>query len=95
MKKTLTVAAAVAALVLATAACKDPLAPAQPQPCASHQGLDGRWYDSYGELVDEDPCDGFDDHRKSPKSKPAPVKTPHSVKTASTGGGTGGRARRY
>lgn len=94
MKKTLTVVAAAAALVLTTAgACGDPAAP--PQPCSSHQGLDGRWYDSYGELVDEDPCDGFDDHLKSPKSRPAPVKTPHSVRSASTGGGTGGKARRY
>lgn len=45
-----------------------------PLPCQSHIGLDGRWYDSDGEVVDEDPCDGVDVKKSS-----APVIKPHQT----------------
>lgn len=63
------VAAVLAALL---GACGRTAAPAQqPQACESHIGLDGRWYDTDGEVVDEDPCDGVDAKRsKSPSAKP-------------------------
>lgn len=74
-------ALAVAAMLLGAASCdKAPQIPSDnPQPCTTTQGLDGRWYDEDGEVVDEDPCDGVDldaYHVKSPKPKPVPVKTP-------------------
>ena len=77
-------ALAAVAIVLGAASCdkNQPDIPSRdPLPCQSHVGLDGRWYDSDGEVVDEDPCDGFDldngSHRtSSPKAPPKPVNTP-------------------
>lgn len=66
-----------AVVALAAASCdkNQPDIPSRdPLPCQSHIGLDGRWYDSDGEVVDEDPCDGVD----APKST-APLIKPHQT----------------
>lgn len=78
MKKlSIATAATVAALLLSAASCdrNQPDIPSRdPLPCQSHIGLDGRWYDSDGEVVDEDPCDGVD-----VKKSTAPVIKPHQT----------------
>lgn len=70
----LIVALAVAALIGACAKHQPDIPSRDPLPCQSHQGLDGRWYDSDGEVVDEDPCDGVD-----VKESTAPVVKPHQT----------------
>lgn len=73
-KLSIAAAATVAVLLLGAASCGEhPSVPSRdPLPCQSHIGLDGRWYDSDGEVVDEDPCDGVDAKKSS-----APVVKPH------------------
>lgn len=75
----LLVALAVAMTFLGACAKNQPDIPStDPLPCSSYLGLDTRWYDSDGEVVDEDPCDGVDSKKPSPKPsvKPSPAKKP-------------------
>lgn len=68
---------AVLAMLLGACAKNQPDIPStDPLPCSSHLGWDSRWYDSDGEVVDEDPCDGRDSPKpsKTPAVKTSPVK---------------------
>lgn len=75
----LIIALAVVAMLMGAASCDEnqPDVPSEhPLPCATYQGLDGRWYDEDSEVVDEDPCDGVDKPKPSKSSpvKPSPPK---------------------
>lgn len=70
-------ALAVAAALIGACAKHQPDIPSRdPLPCSSHLGWDNRWYDSDGEVVDEDPCDGVDSPKpsKTPAVKVSPPK---------------------